>query len=293
MKKDTHKYRNADFTGQRFGRLTVLRKAEHGYSWWVCKCDCGIEKEIIACRLHTVKSCGCLEKENKEHLSKCTRTHGMTETRLYSVWCGIKDRCFNQNVEHYDRYGGRGITMCNEWRNSFEAFRDWAYSTGYDDKLSGKEQSIDRINVDGNYCPENCRWVTQKQQMRNTGRTAYMEYNGAKIPIIEFCEQHGITYSHFVKRRLEKGETPDEIAESWRLKHHKPDNLLTVKEASKYYSISEQSVYDWIEKGLLSAEKNGQSWLIPKGQIVTRRGDRDEKGQFLPGFSRPKGKVLL
>lgn len=293
MSKDTHKYRNVDFTGQRFGRLTVIRKADHGYSWWVCKCACGREKEIIACRLFTVQSCGCLEKENLEKIGQHNKTHGMADSRLYSVWCGIKDRCFNQNIEHYDRYGGRGITMCDDWRNSFEAFRDWAFSAGYDPALSGKEQSIDRIDVNGNYEPSNCRWVSQKQQMRNIGRTVYMEYNGKTVPVVEFCEMYGITYSHFVRRRLAKGESPDEIIKSWNLKHNRPDNMLTIQEAAKYYNICEQSIYDWIYKGWLKAEKSGQSWFIPKGQVVTRRGDRNEKGQFLPGISRPQGKVAL
>lgn len=293
MSKDTFKYANVDFTGMRFGRLTVIEKAEHGRSWWKCKCDCGKEKELVACRLVISKSCGCLERENKKDLARYTRTHGMTNSRLYSVWCGMKDRCTNSKIEHYDRYGGRGIKICDEWLHSFENFYKWAIEAGYDESKSGKDQSLDRIDVNGNYEPSNCRWVTQKQQMHNISKTAYMEYGGKKIPVIEFCEEHGITYSHFVKRRLEKGDSPEKIIADWNMKHNRSGEYMSISEASTFYGVTEQSIYNWIYKGWIVAEKCGLSWYIKKGQEVKRLEDRDEKGRFIPGISRFRGKVII
>lgn len=279
--KNSYKYSGLDFTGKRHGRLVVIGKAEVGRSWWHCKCDCGRQIDMSTWKFLNYKSCGCLEKENRENLSVYTIRHGMTNSRLYSVWCGIKDRCNNPNVEHYDRYGGRGIKMCDEWQNSFESFRDWAYSVGYRDDLNGKEQSIDRINVDGNYCPENCRWVDQKTQMRNTSSTIYISYQGKDVPLAEFCEMFGISYPHFVKRRMQKGIDADEIIREWNMKHVNHDGYYTMMEAASHYSVSTQSIKIWIDNGYLQAFRLGTTWFIPVGQTVERRDDRDEKGRFL------------
>lgn len=281
MARNSHKYSGIDFTGQRHERLTVIRKSNKGRSWWICKCDCGEIVEIPTFKFLQNKSCGCLEKENRKSLHERKRTHGMTETRLYSVWCGIKDRCYNSKTEHFDRYGGRGITMCDEWKHSFELFQEWAYSAGYNDKLSGKEQSIDRIDVNGNYCPQNCRWVNQTRQMRNTAKAVYVLYNGDNIPILDFCELYKITYPHFVKRRIDKGISADRIIREWNFKSGNHEGYYTMHEASAYYSVGEQSIKDWIDKGWIKAEKIGQSWYIPIGQTVKRREDRDEKGRFI------------
>lgn len=225
MSKDTFKYAHVDFTGMRFGRLTVVEKADHGRSWWKCKCDCGNEKEVVAWKLFTVKSCGCFEKENRERLIEKSKKHGMTNTRIYSVWCGMKDRCTNPNTEHYDRYGGRGIKICDEWLHSFDNFYKWAVSAGYDETKTGNEQSIDRIDVNGNYEPANCRWVTKKEQMANKTNTLYMEYKGEKIRVREFCHNNGITYIHFVVRRLAKGITPEQIILDWKKNHPSNDKV--------------------------------------------------------------------
>lgn len=281
-KRNVHRYDGVNLIGERNGRLQVIRKADHGKTWWVCKCDCGNTVELVACRFFQYKSCGCLEKENRKNLSLHTKTHGMTETRLYGIWCGIKDRCFNPNIEHYDRYGGRGIKVCDEWRHSFESFRNWAISAGYDETKTGKEQSIDRIDVNGDYCPENCRWVSMKEQVRNRSDTIYIETENGKVPVRAFCEQHGITYEHFVLRHLERGFTIDELLRIWKFRQGNHDGYYSMQEAEEHYGVSCQSIMDWIKAGKLNAEKVGKSWFIPHGQEIVRRSDRDNCGRFLP-----------
>lgn len=152
-----------DLTGRRFGRLQVIRRVEndkHGHVQYLCKCDCGNEKIVNSCSLgSSTNSCGCLYKDARGNTN---RRHSGCGTRVYSIWCAMKKRCLNPKDATYKGYGGRGITVCDEWKSSFEVFRDWALSHGYSDDLS-----IDRINVNGNYEPSNCKWATWKEQANN------------------------------------------------------------------------------------------------------------------------------
>lgn len=167
----------ADLTGQKFNRLTVIEQADYILRGdgrkrvaWFCKCDCGNACIVSADLLKNGRtaSCGCLKAErNREHFS----THNASKDRLYQVWTDIKKRCCNSNYRQFADYGGRGIKVCEEWVHNYPAFRDWAMANGYNPNASFGECTIDRIDVNGNYEPSNCRWVTIQEQNRNKRRS--------------------------------------------------------------------------------------------------------------------------
>lgn len=161
-----------NLTGESFGRLTVIERCGSidGHAAWLCKCICGNTTVVNGkwLRAGRTTSCGCY---HKEMLSKRSKTHGMTNTRLYRIWHDMKNRCFYEKDKHFKDYGGRGITVCAEWKNSFEKFSEWAIKNGYSDTLT-----IDRINNDGNYEPQNCRWATRKQQCENRAKKGSRNY---------------------------------------------------------------------------------------------------------------------
>lgn len=154
--------------GDRFGRLVIIQEApKHGnFRYFECRCDCGNVKTIAmgALRKGITKSCGCFMNEAKRASKPCKwkENHSYVGTRLYKIWGGMKKRCFNPKDHAYNWYGGRGITVCDEWKTRFICFREWALSNGYSDTLT-----IDRIDVNGNYEPNNCRWVTIQEQQKN------------------------------------------------------------------------------------------------------------------------------
>lgn len=183
---------STEWIGKRYGKLVVigLTKATPPYrGWrWICKCDCGNTKVYDPPRLKSGRgvSCGC----SVGH----ARKHGGTGTRLYHVWDGMKQRCNNPNSEEYHRYGGRGITICEEW-GSFANFRDWAMSTGYDPDAPQGECTLDRIDNDGNYEPSNCRWVDMQEQMQNRPRRSpSIAYNNESHTLYEWAQIMGVSY---------------------------------------------------------------------------------------------------
>lgn len=187
-----------DLTGQRFGRLTVIEYAGKRVSqsgkastMWKCKCDCGNIKDVRqgSLRRGTTQSCGCLHKEKVANMH---RTHGLSteNKRLYKVWKEMRYRCSDPNNASYDRYGGRGISVCDEWQNNFEAFYKWSIANGYKEDIaeSGKNRlSIDRIDNGGNYEPTNCRWADDYVQAANKRTSLPPEDKNAICPI---CGKH-------------------------------------------------------------------------------------------------------
>lgn len=177
--------RYKDLKGQRFGRLTVecLNGVnKHGTKIWLCKCDCG-NKTTASCSSLTsnkVQSCGCLRNEK---ISKVTYSHGGTHTRLYAILNGMKGRCKDVRNPAYKYYGGKGVSICNEWLN-FSNFREWALSNGYSDNLT-----IDRIDPNGNYEPSNCRWIPNKEQQNNKRADKDFNYNGETKTIKQWLKQ--------------------------------------------------------------------------------------------------------
>ena len=183
-----------DLTGKQFGRWTVLERADDyidktGRVYHVWKCQCGCEKHTIKNVLAknllrgTSQSCGCIAAEFcKENFS----THRGTDTRLYGIWTNMRKRCINPNDSAYPNYGGRGITVCEEW-NSFENFRDWAEDNGYDDTLT-----IDRINNNVGYSPDNCRWADYKTQANNTRNNVHITLNGETHTISQWGDITGV-----------------------------------------------------------------------------------------------------
>lgn len=150
--------------GKRFGKLTVIKRLRSNKKQnvvWLCKCDCGNFTEATTDLLNKGEklSCGC---RNREALLERNTTHGLTHTRLYGIWSGMKARCYNPNRDEYKWYGAKGVTICEEWKNDFQKFYDWSLANGYNDNLT-----IDRINPYGDYEPANCRWATWSEQNFN------------------------------------------------------------------------------------------------------------------------------
>lgn len=202
-----------NLTGKRFGRLTVLEwvPSERGDAHWLCRCDCGTEKVVNGKSLRDghSKSCGCYQREEvsqrmrnltQEEKDKRARySHRMSYSRIYRIYAGMKARCYSPGTTHYAHYGGRGITICDEWLEDFMNFYNWAMANGYEDHLS-----IDRIDVNGNYCPENCRWATQKEQCNNRRQNRFLKFNGETHTVKEWADITGIN-TGTLRNRLRAG----------------------------------------------------------------------------------------
>ena len=201
-----------DLTGQKFGKLTVLERtgtSNSGKVLWLCECSCEEHKHIIASTSNLVtgntKSCGCLVKESASKVGKANRVHGDTNARLYKIFQGMKDRCYNPNNKDYARYGGRGIKLCDEWKNNYIAFKEWAINNGYRGTLT-----IERKDFDQNYCPENCEWITMEQQQRNKSSNRVITYNGESMILIAWAERLGIPYKVLCARINDRGHSFEE-----------------------------------------------------------------------------------
>lgn len=217
--RDPNTYFFRDLKGQKFGHLTVIEQAgrnKHRSILWRCICDCGNEKIYPSGKLISGRAtnCGCKTTEIK---SMKASKHGITagvKPRTFTIWNGMKARCLNPKSISYKNYGGRGITICDEWMK-FENFHKWAISSGYKD---GYE--IDRIDNDGNYCPENCHWVTVSENRKKTRNTHYITVDGTTKCVSEWCKLLHVSksaaykilkngdndFSSFCKERLSETE---------------------------------------------------------------------------------------
>lgn len=169
----------------------------NGHRHFLCECDCGNQKIIAITDLRNgrSKSCGCFRKEINQ---KIHFKHGQSKSRLYSVWCSMRQRCLYENNSDWHNYGGRGISICENWKN-FRVFRDWALVSGYRDNLT-----IERINNNGNYSPSNCTWIPLSEQSKNTRRNKRITFNGKTKILKEWAKELNFTYST-LKFRLIRG----------------------------------------------------------------------------------------
>lgn len=263
-----------DLSGEKFGRLKVIKR--HGYKiyksgrkfvQWLCECDCG-NKEVY-CTSNALKSglqsCGCFMKEvSAEKARKLSKTHGKSNTRLYRIWSGMKERCYREKHMWYENYGGRGIAICDEWLNDFQSFYDWAMNNGYQDHLT-----IDRIDSDRNYESSNCRWVTEKEQQNNLRKTVYVELNNKKYTITELAEEYNLD-RNLVWTRYYSGKRGLDLV--------KPKEIKMAKKQSGVKGIK------WSEKGkswVVNGVKNGK-----KDSYICMIKDLDEAIKFKQTYDK-------
>lgn len=199
-------YKFVDLTGRRFGKLIVIcqsNRNSRGFIQWLCSCDCGSQKNLITASLKSgnTQSCGCLQKERA---SAANTTHGLyNHYPEYGIWNAMKNRCYNKKVERYNRYGGRGIMVCDIWIASFEAF---ITDMG---RRPSKFHSIERLNSDGDYCSENCIWATGEVQSRNRRDNIKITINGVSKLMIDWAKEYGVK-ENLVRSRRARGWRLDE-----------------------------------------------------------------------------------
>ena len=191
-----------DLTGLKFNRLTVIKiasKDKNGHYYWLCKCDCGKLKKVLSTHLVSgnIKSCSCYASEMLSKRGK--ERQFIPNKRLYGIWRLMKQRCYSKKSISYKNYGEKGITVCEEWKNDFMFFYNWAMQNGYQEDLT-----IDRINVNGNYEPNNCRWATWKEQCNNKRNNIIIEYNGEKNTVAYFIQKYNLN-EFAIYKRLKKG----------------------------------------------------------------------------------------
>ena len=268
----THRknYRNLDITGKKFGRLTAIEKVDGTRTQWLFKCDCGnIVTLPISRVLYRQQSCGCLRKEVAEKWVQSHTEHGLSKTTLYRKYRSMIERCERKDSWKYKRYGGRGIYVCEEWRNSFKAFHDWAYANGYNPLLDGRtEQSLDRIDNNGPYSPDNCRWATSSMQMKNRECTTLYPYKGDMYSASEFADKFGITSKSFVYNRLKNNhQTLEYILDDWNRIHDIPEHLIECSEYAQRKGVVIGSVNRMLREGRIKGEKVGRKWYVEKSEL--------------------------
>lgn len=210
-----HDWQLKDITGQKFGRLTVIKRVgrnKQRQATWLCQCECGNQITVVGCYLRgkRVMSCGCLRKDN---LLKSITKHNKSRDKIYKVFTGMKARCYNKNSIEYKNYGARGIKICEEWLNNFLNFYDWAIANGYDENAEHGKCTIDRIDVNGDYCPNNCRFVSNLIQQRNKRNNRFIEYKGIKLCVSDWEKRLNFSQGT-IKTRIKNGWSIKQIIET-------------------------------------------------------------------------------
>ena len=213
----------SEHTKEKYGRLTVLYEVPKSDKpqgvtnrMFVCLCDCGkVTKAISLSDLKRGKtqSCGCL---CLERIKEANTKHGDGHSRLNVMWCNMKQRCYNTNMRDYHLYGGRGIKICDEWKDDFSAFRKWAYENGYDPDAKRGENTLDRIDVNGDYEPSNCRFVSQKTQCNNLRKNLLIEIDGRTQTLKQWSDESGIDEAK-IRYRYKHGYTGKDLLKKGRL----------------------------------------------------------------------------
>lgn len=198
-----------DLTNQKFGRLTAIEnipeKSDGTHTYWRCRCDCGTEVIVRTDQLTrgVTKSCGCLNRDKaRDTCIKRNTKHNLTHHPLYNIWAKIRERCEKKSSKAYTHYGARGIFVCKEWSRDFEPFYKWSIENGWHKGLE-----IDRIDNNGPYSPENCRWTTKLVQANNKTNNFRLEYNGQTHTLAEWCRELDLDYSLTLIRLRKLGWT--------------------------------------------------------------------------------------
>ena len=209
-----------DYIGLKYGRLTIISFKERIGSkiYCDCICDCGNSKVALLddMKRGVTSSCGCLYRETVRIVNI---KHGKSHTRLYRIWDGIKNRCYRPSCGSYKNYGGRGITMCEEWKNDFMAFCEWAMKSGYDEYAKRGDCTIERRDRDGNYEPSNCKWISAKEQGANKRNNVVVEYNGEAHILTEWARILGIKAAT-LRMRYRRGYRGEQLLSTENLQTH-------------------------------------------------------------------------
>lgn len=278
----------SELIGKRYGRLVVVgfdyKKSSSRRKYLLCKCDCGNK---ISTRLYELEhkqtvSCGCY---NREILQKSRIKHGLSNHPLHREWRGIKDRCYNKNCKQFKDYGGRGITVCDEWIHDAAAFINWCLSHGYEKGLT-----LDRIDNNKGYSPDNCRWTTRKIQANNTRRNRYITYNGETHTVPEWAEILNLKYDVLI-HRLAHGWSVEKAIETPFRNFERHDRTYTfngethnLKEWSKILHINYRTLLNrisdsgWDIEKVLTTPVTEQRLITFDGRTMTATEWCKEKG---------------
>lgn len=250
-----------DLTGQKFGKLTAIKRVEDRIyssgkhsSMWLCDCDCGNTKIVSRSALTKgeTKSCGCLKGES----------HNMSDSRIYEIWRGMIRRCEDDKRKDYIIYGGRGISVCDEWKNSFNKFYNWSINNGYNDSLT-----IERNDVNGNYEPSNCRWATKEEQANNRRDNQFLTYDGKTQTISQWAKELNVNEST-LRNRMQRGWSDEEII----LKSIQSTHYITFNNETK--SLRQWAIDTGISYSTLQSRLYKFHWDIEKALTMKTKEKR-------------------